>query len=139
MNYFKKLVELGAIITIAPDCHANRAKMIGRMWEGKAELTLNGHTISLYAWHHGPDTMTAEELTDHMSVKFIDNKDAGWNAIANATDGIWLHPTGFFYNEWLRNNPLVRKRGNPNWQTVTYTLEEQEGLESIGFVRVITY
>lgn len=119
--------------------HADRAKVHGRMWGGKAVSIVNGNKFQLSLWHHGEDNETEESLKPELCVKTVmtteliggrDFFDIYWNCLFD-DDSFWCHPTGWFEDRQLHDKIPQR---NTNFDNRILPVEE---MIELGFIRIV--
>ena len=112
-SVYHKLLGLGANVVKAPVIFPSRGKSFGRMWDGSAELELNGEHFNFELWYHGADEETLDTLLPHFSLKSISKStrvgyDCNWHTVITPW-GILYTPEG-----WFRNAELREKVGSYN-------------------------
>ena len=138
----KKLLAIGATYLQEPVVSPDRCKVEGRMWDGTCSLELGNLKFAFRLWHHGSMEETLESLIPEFSLKGlkIDDKyyDLGWYALIT-NEAIWLHKKGWFRDMELRENPLVLRQGNINFNRPIYTKDEQKQLRALGFKQIVKF
>ena len=139
INYIQMLLDKGAILEDY-QTSKERPKVQGYMWGGRAKLTYKELTFHFELWHHGSDHETPVSLQEHFSLRGLGfgNKyyDVGWYCIF-ATDGIYVHHTGWFRDQELRNHPLIKVLPNHHGYDVILTDSEKAVITALGFKRVV--
>jgi hypothetical protein len=108
---------------------ADREKVSGRMWGGRALILLNEHRIHLQLWFHGSNEETAESLMPHLTVQSVNGYDANWHCLISE-DAIWFHEIGWFNDTDLEKHI---PDGNPNFQSRQIP---EHHARALGFVRI---
>ena len=146
MSILQKLVDAGAVYVDGPDFHADRAKVMGRMWGGSAQLELKKMQFFFQLWHHGADKETLDTLKPYFRLRGIRTLDryydCGWYTIVTE-EGIWLHKKGWFGLSEdalsLKEHPLIKRIGNHLLNRPVYTKKEQTELRKLGFKLVVKF
>lgn len=129
---YNDLISKGARIIENLGWYAERPKVDGYMFAGKARLGLGDIEFVFKLWHHGPEPedMTDEEAEDYAFLDAIirDGRyyDYYWYTVTLADRSLWFHPTGWFRDQELRRIVDDERR--------TFT---ESRLIELGFERII--
>lgn len=120
--------------------YRGREKVQGYMYGGDAVLELSNIRFHFQLWHHSGNTITKKQVEQKISLKGITIKDkyydVHWYAIMTEKE-IYLHPKGWFHNDELRSNSLVKKRGNYNFMRDNLSISDEAELYKAGFFKLI--